>query len=286
MNTVDSLPWMINGDYQLSLSVTDRGFHYGDGLFETLRVNNQVVVNYAEHLLRLDSGLKTLNIPAPLHMIESHLAKYLRDNALPALSRLKIIVSRGGPAAGYVSEPSMQATIAIGAAPYKDIDDSKRQGGITLRFCTMRLSSNSVLAGIKHLNRLEQVLARSEWQDDSIFEGLMFDADDSIVEGTMSNLFLVENSVLKTPKLDNCGVRGVMRGVIIDCIAPELGLRVEELTLSRDNLRLADEVFISNSLIGAVPVRQCEEFSWSPGPVCSRIQNAIAHREYSAVHYQ
>lgn len=275
---------MINGDYQQALSVEDRGLHYGDGLFETLRVNNQVAINRCEHMRRLRNGLKTLRIPASMDLIEEHLAKYLCETKLPPLARLKIIVTRGEPARGYAGSESMQATVAIGAAAYTDIEESKRQAGVTLRFCTMHLSSNAKLAGIKHLNRLEQVLARSEWQDDAIFEGLMFDSEESIVEGTMSNVFLVKNTVLKTPKLDLSGVRGVMRGLIIEQIAPKLGLVVDEQAVSLDDLRLADEVFISNSLIGALSVRQCEEFAWSPGAVCREIHSAIVQREYYAVH--
>lgn len=286
VTTVDSLPWMINGTYQQSVSLENRGLHYGDGLFETLRVNNRVAINRAQHMRRLRNGLKTLRISASMELIENHLTKYLYDTNLPSLARLKVLVTRGEPATGYASSPAMQATIVIGAAPYSDIEESKRLAGVSLRFCSMRLSSNATLAGVKHLNRLEQVLARSEWQDDNVFEGLMFNSEGTIVEGTMSNLFLVNNTVLKTPKLDHSGVSGVMRGVIIEYIAPELGLVVEEQPVSRDDLCSADEVFISNSLIGALSVKQCEEYSWPVGPVCRAIHNAVIERENSAVYQQ
>lgn len=286
VNAVGSLPWMINGEYQQHVSVEDRGLHYGDGLFETFRVNNQVAINRAQHMHRLRVGLKTLQISASSDLIERHLNKYLYETNLPPIARLKVIVTRGGPARGYASIQAMPPTVVIGAAPYNDIDESKRIAGVTLRFCSTRLSSNETLAGVKHLNRLEQVLARSEWQDDTIYEGLMFDAEESIVEGTMSNLFLVHNTVLTTPTLDRSGVRGVMRGVIMEYIASEMGLVVKEQRVSRDDLHSADEVFISNSLIGALPVSQCDEFSWLPGPVTQDIHSAVLQREYSAVRRQ
>ncbi len=281
-----SLPWMLNGEWQQSVSIEDRGLHYGDGLFETLRVNNQVAINRAQHMRRLQSGLKTLQIPASIELIDRHLSKYLREIDLPPLARLKIIVTRGAPASGYARSASMQATIVIGCSPYADVEESKRQAGVTLRFCSMRLSSNTRLAGVKHLNRLEQILARAEWQDEHVFEGLMFDSEECIVEGTMSNVFLVNDSVLTTPRLDSSGVSGVMRGVIIDQIAPELGLLVKQQPVLRDDLHSADEMFISNCLIGVLAVKQCEEFSWVPGPVTRDILAAIRQREYSAVHQQ
>ncbi len=284
---MDTLPWMINGEYQQFISADSRGYHYGDGLFETIRVQDQVALNLPMHIQRMHSGLRTLGIAANLELIESQVQKYMHQLQLPTVARLKIIVSRGGAARGYSCATSAPAHIAIGCSPYEDVTEELQKKGIQLRFCAMRLSLNPVLAGIKHLNRLEQVLARAEWQDDRIFEGLMFDTDDNLVEGTMSNLFLVVNDVLRTPAIDRCGVSGVMRREILDRIAPELGIDTEVGRLTRHDLRAADEVFITNSLIGSLSCRQCEDLHWAVGPMRLRIQNAIDHyRARSARHLQ
>ena len=140
-----------------------------------------------------------------------------------------------------------------------------------MRLATLRLGENPVLAGIKHCNRLEQVLARRECTDPDISEALMFSSTGALVSGTMSNVFLVRASKLLTPGVDRCGVAGVMRGVVME-IAAAAGLSVEERRLDESDLTAAEELFLTNVVLGIRPVRELEGRRVAPGPVTRRLQ--------------
>jgi 4-amino-4-deoxychorismate lyase len=118
-----------------------------------------------------------------------------------------------------------------------------------VRLCTTPLGLNPRLAGLKTLNRLESVLARAEWIDPRIWEGLMRDVDENIVCGTMSNLFLKRGSTLMTPVLDRCGVAGVMRRWVLETAA-QLRLRPVQRRIAWKDLRESEEVFMSNAVVG------------------------------------
>ena len=141
--------------------------------------------------------------------------------------------------------------------------------------CEQRLGRNTRLAGLKHLNKLEYVLARAEWQDELFSEGLLRDAEEFVVEGTSSNLFVVTNNVLLTPSVEHCGVAGVMRDCIIEFLAPAIGCDVKEVELTLNDVERADEVFVCNSVIGirpAVTLRACQ---WAVGPLTLKLQLAF-----------
>ena len=146
---------------------------------------------------------------------------------------------------------------------------------ITVRICSMKLGTNERLAGLKTLNRLESVLARSEWRDKRIVEGLLRDADENIVCGTMSNLFIRRGNVLVTPLLDRCGVAGVMRRWVLEQ-APALGLKLTLRRVSLRDLRGAEEVFMTNALSGLMSVGEINDGSRKLRP--SRTATAAALR--------
>ena len=137
--------------------------------------------------------------------------------------------------------------------------------------CETRLAVGSPLAGIKTLNRLEQVLARSECAPTGAFEGLTLDAEGRLICGTMSNVFLVRNNTLVTPSLQRCGVQGVMREFVIETCGD-----VEVCDLTLEDLAVADEVFITNSQIGAVPVHRCDDYHWKVGRVTRQVMRKLA----------
>jgi 4-amino-4-deoxychorismate lyase len=159
--------------------------------------------------------------------------------------------------------------------PFPDYPQEYRSAGVTTRICETPLGCNPRLAGIKHLNRLEQVLARSEWEDPAIQEGIMLDSDGHIIEGTMSNLFLISNNMLYTPDLSRCGVTGVMREVVIE-LANSLGISVKSITMHRSMLEEGDELFLTNSLIGIWPVVRCDDKVYALGAVTSLLQQSLA----------
>ncbi|MGH8561871.1 MAG: aminodeoxychorismate lyase, partial [Nevskiales bacterium] len=145
------------------------------------------------------------------------------------------------------------------------------QTGIQVRICETRLAQNPRLAGIKHLNRLEQVLARAEWSNAAIAEGLMLDTDNRLIEGVSSNLFLVRDSKLLTPDLSRCGIAGVMREMILEA-APAYTKAVQVQDLSMTDLLAADECFVCNSIIGIWPVTGLEGKRWDIGPMTRKLQ--------------
>jgi 4-amino-4-deoxychorismate lyase len=143
-----------------------------------------------------------------------------------------------------------------------------------VRVCETRMGHNPALAGIKHLNRLEQILARQEWNDPHIMEGLLLDSNDHIIEGTMSNIFMVKGAVLKTPDLQLCGVAGITRAIILE-LASQQSIKTQIDQIELDELLQADELFLCNSLIGLWPVISLESNTFRKGRLTSRLQTLL-----------
>lgn len=267
---------LINGESKEHIEISDRGFQYGDGLFETIEVRDGQAVFLERHLQRLNAGCQRLYIPFPdievLRFEAGELCRqWVGDGHPPVRAVLKIIVTRGSGGRGYRQPDAIHPTRILSLHPYPDYPQVYRQQGIVTRICTTRLGLNPALAGIKHLNRLEQVMGRAEWNDSSIQEGLMLDVNDYVIEGTMTNLFYVKNSNLHTAVLAQSGVAGIMRGVIMKISAGQ-GLPLVEHEFTKDELLSADEVFVCNSIIGIWPVNQIETTRFSVGPVTRNIQ--------------
>jgi 4-amino-4-deoxychorismate lyase len=263
---------LINGKSKEHIEISDRGFQYGDGLFETIEVRDGLAVFLKQHLERLKSGCQRLCIPFPGANLLSLEARELYHQLDSDRGVLKIIVTRGSGGRGYRQPDVIHPTRVLSLHPYPDYPKNYTEQGIVARFCMTRLGLNPALAGIKHLNRLEQVMARSEWNDMSIQEGLMLDVNDHVIEGTMTNLFYIKNNSLYTAALDRSGVAGIMRRIIMT-ISPEHGLTVIEHEFSQDELLSADEVFVCNSIIGIWPIRQIGTVYFSIGPITQSIQN-------------
>lgn len=260
---------LINGQPGDQIAVTDRALHYGDGLFETMAVINGSPRCWEYHISRLHKGCQRLGIPAPdtalLRAEVEHVARH------EAACVVKVIVSRGSGGRGYRPPAVVAPTRLVMRFPFPDYPPSRVTEGVELTLCATSLGCNPHLAGIKHLNRLEQVLARGEWDDERVVEGIMLDGEGHLVDGTMSNLFLVIDGVLCTPDLFRCGVEGVIRATLID-IAQQQGIPLRIGSLKRDILEGADEVFITNALFGIWPVNRCAEQRYAVGPLTRRLQ--------------
>ncbi|MCX7089408.1 MAG: aminodeoxychorismate lyase [Methylococcales bacterium] len=259
---------LINGSSEHCLDVTDRGLQYGDGLFETIAVYQGQPVYLQEHLQRLQRGCERLLIPCPALDLLRNEAVQLSQHTQQAV--LKIIVTRGSGGRGYRQPDSIAATRILSLHPYPDYPAHFKQQGITARFCQTRLGLNPSLAGIKHLNRLEQVLARAEWQDATIQEGLMLDALDRIIEGTMSNLFFIKDQAIVTSPLTHSGVAGILREKIMQ-IAERDNIPLKQHYFKQDALLAADEVFVTNSIIGIWPVKQIQQTLFPVGAMTQKI---------------
>jgi 4-amino-4-deoxychorismate lyase len=244
---------LINGKSDSKISVLDRGLHYGDGVFETLKVAAGYPQLLEQHLQRLFDGCSRLRIPQPsVEALTSDI-----DGLLQGINKavIKILVTRGEGGRGYRFPNSPSSNRIVIRYDFPEYPPDFYRQGVKIRLCEGRLSTNTALAGIKHLNRLEQVLARSEWQDESIAEGLMMDRKGNIIEGTMSNVFLVSKNRILTPDLTMCGVAGIMRQQVLDR-AQELGIGFDIREAHKEDLFAADEVFLTNSVISLWPVRK------------------------------
>jgi 4-amino-4-deoxychorismate lyase len=246
----------VNGILGKEVSPLDRGFTYGDGVFETCRLMSGRIPLWNRHSKRLLEGCKKLLIPVSGELVQNYLSQLVALLAPQdqADAVIKIIVTRGQGGRGYRLPDEVVPTICIGIFPSAQYPKSHSTYGVNLRVCDQRLGTNSHLAGIKHLNRLEYVLARAEWADLDIADGLLLDTNENLIEATSSNIFAVKDGSLFTPDLSGAGVAGVMRGFIMEVLSAELGLGVSVKKMSICDLYLADEVFLCNSILGIWPV--------------------------------
>ncbi|HWJ34721.1 MAG TPA: aminodeoxychorismate lyase [Steroidobacteraceae bacterium] len=241
----------IDGRVGSKVDYRDRGLNYGDGVFETMRVRRRAIRLLDYHLERLSDACRRLAITAP------NTARLRKELVRIAAQRpeavLKLMVTRGIGARGYRPSGRERCTRVISVHPLSRNTLQATQRPVRVRMCAMRLGVNPVLGGLKTLNRLESVLARTEWSDTGIWEGLMRDTDDNIVCGTMSNFFIRRGSSLITPRLDRCGVAGVMRRWVLEQ-AGALKLHPSEGRIHWEDLVEADEAFMTNAVVGIVPV--------------------------------
>jgi 4-amino-4-deoxychorismate lyase len=254
------------------VSVLDRGFQYGDGLFETMKVQDGQPRHWARHLARLQLGCERLGIAMPAPAVLQAGAQQVCRGVDTAV--LKITVTRGVGARGYAVSGAMTPTQVLACLPVPNYPATHWSKGVRLHLCQTRMGENPALAGIKHLNRLEQVLARMEWDDSRVAEGLLRDNENRIIEGTMSNVFCVKAGRLLTPALSRCGVRGITRDRIL-AAARQLAVEAEETDLYLDDLQQAQELFVSNSLIGIWPVRHFAGRDFTVGPLTLRMMAAL-----------
>jgi 4-amino-4-deoxychorismate lyase len=264
---------LINGQAGQAIDARDRGLHYGDGLFETIAVVSGRPQLWTLHLERLSLGCRRLRLSLPEEMLSEEAHGLCADQAWGVL---KIILTRGPGERGYRFSPG-RCTRLVGFQPAAPYPIRHYREGIVVRLCTTRIGLSPALAGLKHLNRLEQVMARAEW-DDEYAEGLMQDANGNVIEGTMSNVFALIDGRLWTPSLSQSGVAGVMRRFILERSA-DLGVETHEAPLSLEMLRHAQEVFVCNSLIGVWPVSRIEDAAFEIGAVTKRIMTEV--RPYS-----
>ncbi len=262
----------INGAPAQSLTLTDRGLHYGDGVFETLAVHQARPLLLDAHLERLQMGCDRLcfeSVPdlQDVRRQAEEAAKQVEQGVM------KIIVTRGTGNRGYRPPAGSSPACILGLYPWPEFPDSHTRKGVSVRICDSRLGHQPRLAGIKHLNRLEQIVARAEWADEHA-EGLMLDQEGTVVAGTMSNIFMVAAGAVVTPLVDRCGIRGVVRAEILR-LARDLGLAAHECRIRLEDLLQAEEAFVTNSLIGIWPINRIAHRRFLVGAVTRQLQDRI-----------
>lgn len=272
--------YLVNGRRDGGLTPYDRGFAYGDGVFRTLPVYGGKAQCWQRHYLRLQSDCNALGIVCPAEEV-------LRDDVMRLLEPgddavIKITITRGESARGYAVPPLAQPTRVVSKASLPQYLESHFSEGVALHLCETRLARQPRLAGIKHLNRLENVLARMEWVDTQLADGLMLDEGGEVIEATMSNLFVRTGSRIATPDLSRCGVAGVTRDRILE-LAPQLGYTTEIRHLRLPELMDADEVIICNSLYGAWQVRRLASHTWPLDVLAARLREKLREDDAATV---
>jgi 4-amino-4-deoxychorismate lyase len=240
----------VDGIPATTVPITDRGFQYGDGLFETVRVVGGRAPLWLWHRQRLEHGAQRLGIPLDVTLLERCGGEFLHETDAGVL---RITLTRGDGPRGYAPPESAQPRLVCALYPQGTRVDATRW---RVRLCTTQLAVQPLLAGLKHLNRLEQVLARREWHAPAFNEGLMCDTGGRVVEGTFTNLFARIGRRLITPRVDRCGVAGVMRRYILEQRPGVEELDLVEADLWPNDLAHADECLLINSVLGVASVAE------------------------------
>ena len=265
---------LVNGIPGNLVSIRDRGLLYGDGVFRTLRATQGKAWHWLLHFQKLQHDCSALGIACPdVALLSTELNNLLAQHPDGVM---KLIVTRGEGTRGYAPPSCAEPTHLWEVSPMPDYPAEWAMHGIKARLCQLRLGQQPRLAGIKHLNRLENVLAAAEWNDADIAEGVLLDIPGNVVEGTRSNLFMVRDGTLLIPDMSYCGVAGVQRERVMEWAAiHNVSCRLGQFRL--DELLAADEVFLVNSIIGLWPVRELQNRTWSHHPIAMQVQKWLSH---------
>jgi 4-amino-4-deoxychorismate lyase len=257
-----------DGKIRLWLEPEDRGLAYGDGVFETLLVHEGQPVWWHEHWQRLLRGAQALGLPLPDQVQVRRECENLLAETPGAV--LKIILTRGSGGRGYAAPAVPVATVIVSS---HDRPPAQRDP-VILRWCQTTLAMQPALAGIKHLNRLEQVLARAEWSDAEIFDGLMCDGEDRVVSATSANVFALVGGRWLTPSVARCGIAGITRAWLLANVA-----EAAEADLSAAEVSHADALFLCNSVRGILPVRRLGSREWNGHEAVAGVRRQLAEAQ-------
>ena len=260
------LACLVDGEISDRISAADRGMNFGDGLFENIAVVHGQPRFWQRHIDRLNAGCEQLGIAATPQALLLREVKTVSAGQSKCV--VKIIITRGVSGRGFVADSSAQVSRIVSSWSWPQDPDMLSQLGISARICNLRLGIQPALGGLSHLNRLEQVLARAEWNDSPPHEGILLDREDHVISAISANIFLVKSGHLLTPRLDRCGVRGVMRGAIIK----EFIERCEQRRIMLDMLPEADEVFVCNTVRGVFPITRIDHWEYEIGPLTREVQ--------------
>lgn len=270
----NALATWIDGQRADCVPADDRGLQYGDGLFETLLLRANTPRFLELHLARLALGCERLRLPfKAMDQLRADIGAAAAE--APVLAILKIIVTRGSAQTrGYAPPAGSRARRIVSLWPATPLEPAHLEQGVALDVAQLRLAEPSPFAGLKHLNRLENVMAAAEGSRGDAFESLLLSAGDRLVSGVMSNVFLLTAGALRTPAVDRVGVAGVMRQVVLR-EAPRLGIAAREQELGLSDLFAADAIFITNARIGVVPVRRVGEHVFAMSELVKRLRTTI-----------
>lgn len=264
---------LVNGSFNSTISALDRGLAYGDGVFRTLKVANGIPVHWPLHYQKLVEDCSAIGIVCP--SADLFISDFTQLFSLDEPTFVaKIIITRGEGERGYKPSSIVSPLRVMIKSNLPDYLPSYFAEGVHLQVCETRLGHQAKLAGVKHLNRLENILARMEWSAPEVVDGIMLDIEDNVIECTAANIFARFGDVLVTPSLDLCGVAGITRMQILSRVNTlNLKAKIEKLDLKK--LLSADEIVISNSLYSAWQVRSIEDKTWAKQALAEKIRKAI-----------
>jgi 4-amino-4-deoxychorismate lyase len=260
---------LVNSVYGASINSADRGLLYGHGLFETMRLFDGQIPLWPLHLERLIEGASRLHIPLDGGRVQADCQQLIRH--MPEdTGILKVIVTAGAGSRGYASPVNQKPTVVVQFFPVP----ASTEFPVAVQLCRYRLSNNPALAGIKHLNRLDQVMAASELNVGEY--GLLLDVNDHVIEGVSHNLFALIDGQWQTPLLDQAGVAGVMRRYLMETLIPLCGVDVKERAMTLPELLAAEEVFFCNSLVGIMPIAELAGLGiWKKWPYVEHLRKRL-----------
>lgn len=249
-----------------TVSIFDRGFQYGDGLFETIAVVDGVPLLWEEHLRRMATSAAVLGIPMPDEEAWASDARHAADGDAGRCV-LKLTLTRGVGGRGYGRPLPQLPTRVAYTTPWPKYPPEHWERGIVVVTCHTAQMSGGTFATLKSLNRINQVVARAELPDD-VPEGLLLDASGIVREGTFTNVMWVRRGRVETPRLTDTGIAGVMRGAIVAWLS-ERGLSCDAVDIGSSAIFDSDECFVCNSVIGVWPVRILDQRALrsAPGPI-------------------
>ncbi len=276
----------INGRIDSSIDTLDRGLAYGDGLFETMLLYQSTLPYWDEHNERLLKDSSRLKIKIDQNLLDqyvSHLIDLAKARDIPD-GLIKIIVTRGVAGRGYQPTLNVSPTVIVMLFPMPLIPESFYEKGVDVFICKHRLPHNPILSGIKHLNKLDYVMASLEWDPIEYQEALLFDVENNLVEATSRNVFIVKNDEIFSPSLKKSGVEGVAKKILNNFVLKNMSTPLKEMDIDLAFLLSADEVFLLNSVTGIWPVKSIlgspvnvgNTGSDVPGPITKLIQERMA----------
>ncbi|MFC5077189.1 Aminodeoxychorismate lyase [Vibrio thalassae] len=254
------------------VSVTDRSFQYGDGCFTTILTKSGKMQLWDQHVKRMERALSQLKIsPVDWHKLKSDIDKLASPKVLAGI---KIHVSRGEGGRGYSPNVNRGPLITLSQFEFPASYIELRRSGLEMTLCDISLGLNPLLAGLKHNNRLEQILAKEHVERSGHIDGIVLDIEGNVIETTMANIFWFKDGVLHTPSLKMAGVEGVMRGEVLRIVAQdECPIVIDSFKLS--TLKAADEIFVSNCILGVAPVTKIQDAQFPIGNMTRRIQEKL-----------
>jgi 4-amino-4-deoxychorismate lyase len=266
-----SKQFLINGSASKKISPYDRALQFGDGIFRTFVVKNKKPWHWAHHYKKIVVDCRAMKIKPPSEKIL--LSDIDRLFKTKQKSVGKFMITRGESERGYGFKSSITPNRFLIKTKMPSYPKAHFQSGVSLYICKLKLHP-SFLSGIKHLNRIENVMARSEWQDSRYADGILLNDQGHVIECVSSNLFMRKGHTIYTHPLKNIGVKGVTRDLILK-ILPQLGFKVKEIRFDLNKLLAADEVFITNSLFGVWQVKKIKNRSWQHQKLATILRDSL-----------